>query len=59
MRFITVVFQIDDAKAAKPITDPLFDSMAGVVDLPGCHVTAISLDDEITRVEQFEDEAFE
>lgn len=54
MGFITVVLQIEDGKAAKTITDPLFDSLASKVSLPGCRVTAISLDDEITRIEQLE-----
>ena len=51
--FLTVVFEIKDKQKFANYSKPFFESMGGTAELPGSRVTAISLADEISRVERF------
>lgn len=53
-RHLTVVFEIDDPAAFAEFSAPFFASMGGAPAVPGARVTAVSLEDEIARVEQLE-----
>lgn len=54
-QFVTVVLQINEPAEAAGVIQPLMDSFTEAVDLPGAKVTAVSMEDEITRVGCFEE----
>lgn len=55
-KFLTVVYEINDADASKAYRDALFDSISDEADIPGCGiaVVGISTEDEMSRVEYLE-----
>ena len=54
--FLTVVYQIDDVDAFKDHRDEVFSRFCvSNKEFPDWRVTAVSVEDEITRVEQLEE----
>jgi len=55
-KFLTVVYEINDADASKAYRDAICDSISEEADIPGCGMTVvgISTEDEMSRVEYLE-----
>ena len=52
MHYLTVVFEIEDNEAFSPLSQSLFDSMAGQRNLPGARVTGAAIGDLLTEQEE-------
>ena len=55
-KFLTVVYEINDADASKAYRDAICDSISDEADIPGCgmSVVGVSTEDEMSRVEYLE-----
>lgn len=55
-KFLTVVYEINDADSSKAYRDAICDSISDEADIPGCGMTVVGLstEDEMSRVEYLE-----